>query len=282
MRNATKVAVATANSIALLGGVGWLGLRIKPESFPPHPQRTGDIDTVELPSDLPEPVRKHFRVALGERVPQVETAVVWGRADFKLKGLWAPMRFKSYHVAGREFRRDMEITWFGVPALRGSDAYLRGKGSLKITGLLDVSDEGGKIDQGENLAMWGEAPYTTPSVPVLDPRVRWEPIDATSARLIVPFEKWEEPLRAEFDPKTGLMRQMSGMRYRGQEEAKTPWRGEYSEWRTVHGMKVPHRAVAAWEDEREPYGIFYVEGAEYNVDISGLLTSSFRQSCARL
>jgi len=57
------------------------------------------------------------------------------------------------------------------------------------------------------------------------------------------------------------------MRYRNQEGTKSPWRGEFSDWRTIHGIKVPHRAVAAWE--HEPYGIFEIEGAEYNVDVSG-------------
>lgn len=58
------------------------------------------------------------------------------------------------------------------------------------------------------------------------------------------------------------------MRYRGQEETKTSWYGEYSEWRTLHGIKVPHRLVAAWEEQRQPYIISNLEGAEYNVDIS--------------
>jgi hypothetical protein len=119
----------------------------------------------------------------------------------------------------------MEITWFGVPVLRSSDAYLNGQGSLVITGLPNVSDEGEKVDKGQNLAMQGEAPFITPSVLVLDPRVRWEPKDATSAQLIVPSEGREETLQVEFDPEIGLMRRISGMRYREMEETKTPWRG---------------------------------------------------------
>ncbi len=268
MSKVTKAIGGAVGLLALLVGVGWRGLQIKPASYPPHPERTRKLDTAKLPSNLPEPVYRHFRAALGEEVPRIETAVVWGRADFKLNGLWTLMRFKSYHVPGREFCRDMEITWFGMPILRGTDAYLGGKGSLEITGLVNMSSTGEKFDQGENLAMWGEAPFTTPSALVLDPRVRWEPIDAHGARLIVPFGEKEESLRVEFNPKTGLMRSMSGMRYRGEEETKAPWRGEYSEWRTVHGTKLPHRAVAAWEDQGEPYIDLHVEGTEYNVDIS--------------
>jgi hypothetical protein len=37
----------------------------------------------------------------------------------------------------------------------------------------------------------------------------------------------------------------------------------------MHGVKVPQRAVAAWEDEGEPYIVLDLEGAEYNLDVSG-------------
>ena len=102
--------------------------------------------------------------------------MVRGRGDFDFNGLlWTHPRFKSYHVAGREFRRDQEITWFGMPILQVVDAYLGGKGSgLEITallGLLRVFDSGENFDQGQNLAMWPETPFTTPSVLVIDPRV---------------------------------------------------------------------------------------------------------------
>ena len=269
----TKLAFTAASVLALLVGAGWLGLQIKPKPFEAHSEGTGQLDTAELPSDLPEPVRRHFRAALGEEVPRIETAVVWGRGEFNFNGVvWTHPRFKSYHDPGREFRRDQQITWFGIPILQGIDAYLDGKGSLEISGLLgllNIFDEGEKIDQGQNLAMWAEAPFTTPSALVLDPRVRWEPVDDTSARLIIPFgEQEEDSLLFEFDPETGLMSSVSGMRYRDQEDTKTPWRGEYSDWRTVHGVKVPHRLVGTWEDWEEPYVILDLEGAAYNVDVS--------------
>ena len=272
MKSVAKVALGAAGALALLVGVGWLGLQIKPNPFEPHPEgTTGELDTVELSSDLPEPVYRYFQATLGEQVPRIETAVVWGRGDFSFNGLWTKVRFKSYHDPGREFLRDQEISWFGMPILRGVDAYLGGEGSLNITGLfglLNISNSGEKFDQGQNLAMWAEAPYTTPSVLVLKPRVRWEPIDETSAHLIVPFEDSEESLRVEFDFETGMMTSMSGMRYRGQEETKTPWRGEYSDWRMAHGIQVPHRVVGTWEDWEEPYVILDLEGTEYNVDLS--------------
>jgi uncharacterized protein DUF6544 len=272
MRTITKVAVATAGASALLVSVGWLGLKIAPKPFPPHSEGTGELYMAEPSSDLPEPVQRYLRATLGEGVPQIETSVVWGRGYFNLNGLlWFPMRFRAYNVAGQEFHRDMELTWFGMPIFRGYDAYRNGKGSLEFAGLLGivhVSDSGEKVDQSDNFVMWTEVPFTTPSALALDPRVHWEPIDDNSARLIFPFGDQEDSLRVEFEVESGLITRMSGMRYRDQEETKTPYRGEYSEWRTVHGIKIPHRPVATWEDQEEPYVILDIEGAEYNVDVS--------------
>jgi hypothetical protein len=98
--------------------------------------------------------------------------------------------------------------------------------------------------QGAKTRDLGGGTVHHPSVLVLDPRVNWEPKDVTSAQLIVPYEGREETLRIEFDLQIGIMRRISGMRYPEKEETKIPWRGRYSEWRTLHGVKVRHRAVA--------------------------------------
>ena len=93
----------------------------------------------------------------------------------------------------------------------------------------------------------------------------------SSARLVFPFGEQEDSLLFEFDPETGLMRGTSGMRYRGQEPTKAPFRGEGADWRTVHGIRLAHENVGTWEDWGEPYIIFDLDGAEYNVDVSAEL-----------
>ena len=76
-------------------------------------------------------------------------------------------------------------------------------------------------------------------------------------------------MRVEFDPESGLITQVSDMRYRNDEESKTPWRGEnHGEWMTVHGIKMAQRAVGRWEDWEEPYIVLNLEGAQYNMDLS--------------
>ena len=277
MRKSTKAVVAFATSLALLVGVGWLGLQVEPEPLPPPRGSTRDLGTTEIPTDVPEPVGRYLRATAGERLPKIRTAVVWGRGEFNFFGLaWFPMRFVAYYdIPKREFRREIELTWFGIPIFRGYDAYIDGKGILKfggLFGLLNVTDSGPKTDQGDNMAMWGELLGYAPSAAVQGRGVHWEPIDSTSSRLVFPLGGKQDTLRVQFDPKSGLVEQVSGMRYRDDEEMKSPWRGEnHGGWRTVHGIKMARRSVGRWEDWEEPYIVLDLEGAKYNVDVSGKL-----------
>ena len=65
--------------------IGWLGFQIKPRPFPAQSRRHY-LGTVDLPPDLPEPVRCYYLTAFGAHVPRVETLVVWagefGRTPF--------------------------------------------------------------------------------------------------------------------------------------------------------------------------------------------------------
>ena len=65
----TKVIFAAGGFVAAGAGGSGLGLRVKPEPFPQHPERTRNLETAELPSDLPEPVSRHFRATLGSSFP---------------------------------------------------------------------------------------------------------------------------------------------------------------------------------------------------------------------
>jgi hypothetical protein len=275
MRKLIRVVLTTVGSLALLAGVGWLGLQVKPKPFLPSRQNTQqDSSTAELPPHLPEPVGRNLRATAGARLPKIQTAVVWGRGEFNFFGLvWFPMRYVAYYdIPKREFRREIELTWFGMPVFGGYDAYVGGKGILKfggLLGLLNVSDSGAKTDQGDNMAMWGELLGYAPSASVLDQEVHWESIDPTSSRLVFPLGHGEDSLRVQFDPESGLIEHVSGMRYRDDEETKAPWRGEnQGGWKTVHGIKMARRSVGRWEDWEEPYIILDLEGVQYNVDVS--------------
>ncbi len=243
---------------------GWLGTLVPPKVERP-PVGTTRLDRfVDLPSDLPKPVRRYLEQAVGMRVPVMDTVTFWGRARFRLPNprftVPLPVRYTSRQRPGQALERDMEITWFGFPILRGRDRYREGRGSMEIAGRLV---QGERISQGSNMGLWAEGMYA-PSVYVTDERARWEEVSSSAARLTFPFGEEEDCLTFRFDPRSGLPTRVEGLRYLGDSGPKRRWRVEMGRWRAFHGVLVPTRTPVIWEHQGAPWAIFEVEGVEYN------------------
>lgn len=271
--NILTIAVVLVGIVVLILTIGWLGFQIDPDSFPPHPDKTKDAGTIELPSNLPESVMWYYKAAAESNIPEVKSAVVWGKAKLRINGIWMPVRFKAYYLPGQAFLRYLEVTWFGKTILKVSDSYINGEGVMKIEGLLNMKETGHKINQGQNLAMWGETVFM-PSVVIADTRTRWEVVDDETARLVIPYGEQNDSLLYKFDKKTGLISNISAQRYRGQEATKTPWLIESIEWKSYNSVKIPVRFALTWQDEGSPWSYWTVEGAEYNIDVAQILNDN--------
>ena len=71
-----KVILIITCVLALLFLLSWLGLQIKPASFPAYPEQSQAMETVPLPKGLPVPVERYYRLVYGERVPVIKTVVI--------------------------------------------------------------------------------------------------------------------------------------------------------------------------------------------------------------
>ncbi|MCB0082916.1 MAG: hypothetical protein KDE47_18380, partial [Caldilineaceae bacterium] len=255
-----KLLLGVAGTLLALGGIGWLGLQIPPRTLPPVVGATQERGAVAVPADLPAPVRRYLQVAFGDQIPRVETMAAWGRARARF-GLWMPLRYRLYHRPGVAFRREMEITWFGLPILKALDVYNHGEGA---TGPLNNLATGPRVNQGANLILWAEASFF-PSLLVTDPRIRWEPIDESSARLIFPFDDETDEIIFSFDPETGLLARTWALRYQGHSGEKVPWYAEIVSWQTVDGMQLPKRVAVTWENEGSPWSYWDFDAIRWNV-----------------
>jgi hypothetical protein len=56
-----KILIIILGILAVLFFLGWLGLQIKPRSFPPYPEKTPPLKTIPLPAGLPAPVERFYR-----------------------------------------------------------------------------------------------------------------------------------------------------------------------------------------------------------------------------
>jgi hypothetical protein len=253
MNLVVKVVMALIGILVVLAGIGWLGLQVQPKPFPAYPEQTPAMKTVELPADLPAPVARYYETIIGDRMPVIESAVISGRGTLRIKG--------------QGYRHYIEATIFGYPVMKVNEWYLDGKARMELP--VGVIENEPKIDMGANLALWGESAFWLPSILVTDPRVRWEAIDDTTARLIVPFGEEEDTFTVTFDPETGLISAMEAMRYReATDEAKIPWRNEPLGWQTFHGIEIPSPAALTWLDEGTPWSVWTIEDVVYNVDVS--------------
>jgi hypothetical protein len=273
MARVRRIAVGVASGLGLLLGAAWLGLRVEPAPFPPYPDRPAVRNAVALPAGLPPPVERYARLALGDRVPRTDSAVLTGRGRLRLSGMTFPARLRFVHAAGRAYRHDVDATVFGWPLMRINERYVDGRARLELpVGV--VADEP-KVDQGANLALWGEEVFWLPSVLFVDPRVCWEPVDATSARLVVPFGATEDGFTVTFDAATGLLRRLEALRYRSASDAaKIPRSIEPLGWRELGGMRLPSPVAVTWADEGTPWLVMAVEEATYNVDVTARLQAA--------
>ena len=241
------------------------GLRIQPQPFAAFSQPTQTSTAVPLPIDLPDPVARYYQTIMGDEVPVIETAVVTARGTARFAGLTLPSRLRFTHVAGQGYRHYIESTIFGYPLLKVDERYLDGQARMELP--VGIIENEPKINMAANLGLWGESIWL-PSIFITDSRVRWEAIDDTSARLIVPFEDGEDTFTAFFDPETGLLVSMEAMRYReATDEAKIPWQLDVLAWDNYHGILIPSSSTVTWADEGTPWLIVNIDDVAYNVDV---------------
>lgn len=226
------------------------------------------MSSVPLPADLPEPVTRFYRALYGDRVPVVESAVISGRGTMRIGGVTMPVRFRFSHITGDAYRHHIQTTVFGVPLLTVDEWFVDGAARLDLP--FGVS-EGSRVDQGANLALWAEAVWM-PSAWVTDPRVRWEAVDETSARLLVPFGQATEVFTVTFDADTGLLQRMESMRFKDEfADARTLWINEVQEWGVLDGHPVPLVAAVTWGDEGSPWAVLRTEALIRNAELTSYI-----------
>jgi hypothetical protein len=254
--------------LAALVGLAWLGTRVPIESFDSPAIQPRELVKVKPPTDLPAPVARYVKAAFGDEIPVIQSAIVQGKADLVFNGIPFPGRFKFYHDAGKAYYHYMQLGWFGQPIVTVNERYQDGIGIMDIPGSWVEDDP--NTNAGANLGLWAESIWL-PSVWFTDTRVRWEAVDDTTARLIVPAAAPEEAMTLRFDPQTGLIKELVAMRYQNPDSlTRTRWTDRILSWQNFNGILLPATADIQWGSDA-PWVTWHVEQVFYNVDVSGRL-----------
>ena len=263
-----RAALWTLGSLAGLLALGWLGLQVKPAPFPAILNMAAAPTTIPLPAGLPAPVERFYRLTYGDRIPVITSAVITGRATIRPVpgGPTLPARFRFIHEAGRNYRHYIEATWFGLPILRVNESYLDGVSRIELPWQKSEGDP--NTAQAANLGMWAET-TSMPAVFLSDPRVRWEPVDDGSARLIVPFGEAHETFMVHFGPASGRPTLLESMRYKlATDQHKTLWSNQFVQWANFGGAELPSVGTAMWQGDGKPWATFTTESIDLNTDVS--------------
>ncbi|MFB9990403.1 DUF6544 family protein [Deinococcus oregonensis] len=258
-------------SLASLSGLlilGWLGFKVNPSSFLTISGEAVAPKTIPLPSGLPVPVERFYRLTYGDRIPVITSAVITGRATIRPLpgGPTLPARFRFTHEAGRNYRHYIEATWFGLPILKVNESYLEGVSRIELPG--QKSEGNPQTAQAANLGLWAET-TSMPAVFLTDPRVRWQAVDDTTALLIVPFQQTHETFVVRFNPATGRPTLLESMRFKGEADTrKTLWSNGLLQWASFGGVMLPSVGTAMWQDDGRPWATFTTESIDLNTDVT--------------
>lgn len=255
--------------LIVLVGILLGGLLVTPAPFQTPPGATAvdasRLRKVAIPDGLPAPVERWLRADYPDGLPVADSIVMTGRGEMRMAGLRIPMRHRVEIRPGRGFLRRMELTWFGITVAKGRDTFVEGVGKME-TPVGPAS--GPEIDQGANVVNWLEA-LTLPGTLVEDDRVRWEPVDEDTARLVYPFGDDEDSVLITFGSQTGRPAIIGAKRYRNAGDAeKADWTAHMWDRAMLEGGVAANRFVdAEWAMDGRPWATFEYESAWANAPV---------------
>lgn len=234
--------------------------------------KTGVITEADI-AGLPEPVQRWLRYSkvIGkERVHAVRLKQE-GTIRTAEGQPWMPFTAEQYYTAdspGFVWKANVRFASF-IP-MSGQDMYSAGKGHMliKLLNLVSVADATGKeMDQGAMVRYLSEIIWF-PSAAVSD-FIKWEPIDASSAKATMSYQGMTVSGIFHFDEK-GALTDFTADRYRDAGGGKFElgkWEAPATAYGEFNGVRIPVTGEAKWLllSGDLPYIRLTVTEVQYNV-----------------
>jgi len=229
---------------------------------------------LEAYTGLPAPVRRYLEFAGVEGRPRIRFARLLHGGLFRTTpgSKWMAIEGEEYFST-----EPPGFIWYATVRpmpfvhIRARDRYMNGAGNMlvKPLSLLTLADaRGSEVDVSALLRFAAEAPWF-PTALVPGEHVRWEAIDADSARVVIRdgsigasgvFRFHADGRIVEFETRDRFQAD-------GQTAVRRPWGGVYSRYDEVDGFRIPAEAEVRWLSPPEvfPYARFELYRVEYNV-----------------
>ncbi|MFM9928322.1 DUF6544 family protein [Variovorax sp. H27-G14] len=223
---------------------------------------------------LPEPVQRYFRAVLSDGQPIIDAVTIEMAGTFNLSHTgeqWKPFTSIQRVVNRRPgFLWDAEISMLPGLTVRVVDSYIAGVGLLHaaVQGLFTMANVrgDGEIARSEFMRWFAEAAwYPTALLP--SQGVRWEAVDAHCANATMVDGPLSLTLLFRFNDRglIGSFRAEARGSMVGNVMVTAPWEGNWSNYQTCDGMRVPFTGEVAWirPEGRNPYFVGTVTSLKY-------------------
>ncbi len=222
--------------------------------------------------ELPSLARRYVERAVPAATP-VPTRVrieQVGRMRLRPRGRWLPFTAtQDYEVRRVAFTWRARFPILPLAWLTVVDGYEDGVGHLKarLWGLLPVMGAGGEeVAKGEALRYLSELVWTPHSIPA-NRELQWREIEDGAVEVAAAVGSSRVTLRIDFDARGDIVGVSTRARPRqvGKTMVGTPWRGEFDDYATVGGIRIPRTGRVGWELPEGPFT--YWEGRITGLDV---------------
>lgn len=285
----TDAKAGTLANVVLLVAVGYGFVSEGPTSYRADYRRLVAAELSAQPADetvvteadlapLPAPVAAYVRRsgAVGRRRIHSFRARVHGRVRSSPTSAWMPFRGEQVNTYGAEPSRlfFMEASMLVLPidvwhAFTGAEARMRVR-AWSLVPMVDAS--GAEMTRAETVTQLNDLCVMAPGA-LIDPRLRWEPIDDRSAR--VTFTRGAVSVGAvlRFDDEDQLVDFVSDDRLRSSSDGSTftpqRWSTPLRDYRDFDGRRIAAMGEARWHapppEGEFAYLEFGIDDIAYNV-----------------
>ncbi len=211
-------------------------------------------------SDAPPHVRRYLDRVLpsGASTPPQVRLTQAGELRLKPNGRW--LRF----TATQESRvREIAFSWSArvrvlpLVSLHVVDRFAgeEGTGEVRLFGFVPVAREAGQpITEGSALRYLAELPWN-PHALLANRHLGWRELDIETVEVAMRVASVNVALRLHFDADGDIVKTWTDARphKEGDRFVPRPWRGAYSGYQVIGGVRIPTRAEVSWE---LPEGLF--------------------------